>query len=120
MNSNTRFITYVSLSLGDIWQWTKPCKSPNEAHLAAENMVSARILEDRKIPRDFENYSTNVRKIFPDIVEEAQQFIGETREVILPEGTTPKQFQREFHTIHYSPDFEQEINDRKSLLENDE
>ena len=102
------YITYVTKSLGDVWQWTKPCKTPNQAHIAAENMVSARLLEDRNIPRNFDNYSVNLRKLFPNIILESQEFIGETREVLLPEHKSPKQFQREFHTVQYSPDFEQE------------
>tara|TARA_Y100001980_G_C14531610_1_gene307632 strand:- start:213 stop:545 length:333 start_codon:yes stop_codon:yes gene_type:complete len=109
------YITYISKSLGDIWQWTKPCKTPKQAQIAAENMVSARLLEDRNIPRDFENYSVNLRKFFPNIVREAKEFIGETREILLPESQTPKQFQREFHTIQYSPDFERERIDFESL-----
>tara|TARA_B100001113_G_scaffold148174_1_gene121545 strand:- start:2654 stop:3013 length:360 start_codon:yes stop_codon:yes gene_type:complete len=102
------YITFVSKSLGDVWQWTKPCKTPKQAHIAAENMVSARLLEDRNIPRNFDNYSVNLRKLFPNIILESQEFIGETREVLLPEHKSPKQFQREFHTVQYSPDFEQE------------
>ena len=115
MSSKVMYITHVAKSLGDIWQWTKPCKTPKQAQIAAENMVSARLLEDRNIPRNFENYSVNLRKLFPNIVQEAQEFIGETREILLPEHKSPKQFQREFHTVQYSPDFEQERIDYESM-----
>ena len=99
MSSRVRFITSVTCSLGDKWQWTKPCNTPQASTYAAENMVSARLMEDREIRRDFDNFGTKLRTMYPEIVEEAQQYIGETREVILPENITPKQFQKEFHTI---------------------
>ena len=101
MSSRVRFITSVSCSLGDKWQWTKPCNTPRASTYAAENMVSARLMEDREIRRDFDNFGTRLRNMHPEIVEEAQQYIGETREVILPENMTPKQFQKEFHTIQF-------------------
>ena len=100
MSSKVMYITHVSLSLGNQWQWTKPCRSPEASYKAAENMVSSRILEDRNIPRNFDNFSVRLRILYPDIVEESQQFIGETREVHVPEGMAPKEFQSKFHTVN--------------------
>ena len=97
MSGSTRFVTYVSLSLGDQWQWTKPCISEEKSYEAAENMVSACILDDRGIPRRFDNFGLRVRQLYPEIVREARLHIGETREVFLEEGMTPKEFQRKFH-----------------------
>lgn len=99
MSDSTRFVTYVSLSLGGRWQWTKPCRLPEESYKAAENMVSARLMEDSGVARDFQNFGIRVRQLYPDIVEEARQHIGETREVSLEEGMTPKEFQRKFHEV---------------------
>ena len=97
MSSSTRFVTYVSLSLGGQWQWTKPCISPEKSYEAAENMVSACLLDDRGISRRFDNFGLRVRQLYPEIVREARLHIGETREVFLEEGMTPKEFQRKFH-----------------------
>ena len=99
MSGSTRFVTYVSLSLGDQWQWTKPCISEEKSYEAAENMVSARILDDKGIPRGFDNFGLRVRQLYPEIVREARLHIGETREVSLEEGMTPKEFQRKFHQV---------------------
>ena len=99
MSGSTRFVTYVSLSFGDQWQWTKPCISEEKSYEAAENMVSACILDDKGIPRGFDNFGLRVRQLYPEIVREARLHIGETREVSLEEGMTPKEFQRKFHEV---------------------
>ena len=101
MSNSTRFITYVSLSLGGRWHWTKPCRLPKESYKAAENMVSARLMEDSGISRDLHNFGITIRQLYPDIVEEARQHIGKTLEVSLEEGMTPKEFQRKFHELRY-------------------
>ena len=105
MSSRTRYITHVSHTLGGHWQWTKPCYSPELSIKAAENMVCSRIMDDRGISRDLPgNFGLSLRKIYPDIVEESRQFIGETRMVVLLENETPKEFQKRFHEVQYSPD----------------
>ena len=101
MRHSTRFVTYVSMSLGGRWQWTKPCKLPEKSYQAAENMVSARIMDDKGTAIDFRNFGIRVRREYPEIIEEARQHIGETREVALEEGMTPKEFQRKFHEVRY-------------------
>lgn len=99
MSGSTRFVTYVSLSLGDQWQWTRPCISPEKSYEAAENMVSAYLMEDKGVPRRFDNFGLRVRQLYPEIVREARLHIGETREVSLEESMTPKEFQRKFHQV---------------------
>ena len=89
MGSRVRFVTHVTHTLGDKWQWTKPRKTPRESFEAAENMVSARLMEDRSIKRNFENFAVKLRVLFPEIIEEAQAFIGETREGISTSCTPP-------------------------------
>lgn len=101
MGDFTRFITFVDLSLGNRWRWTIPKKTPEGSYKAAENMVSARIMEDRGISRHFPNFSIRLRELYPKIVEEARKHIGETREVVLEEGETPKDFQRKFHQVRW-------------------
>ena len=32
-------------------------------------------------------------------------FVGETREVIVPEGMSPRKFRKEFHKVQFNPDF---------------
>jgi len=99
MSSSTRFVTYVSLSLGDRWQWTVPRPTPESSYESAENMVSARILEDKGISSSFSNFSIRLRQSYPEIVKEARRHIGETRKVVLEAGMTPKEFQRKFHEV---------------------
>ena len=31
-------------------------------------------------------------------------FVGETREVIVPEGMSPRKFRKEFHKVQFNPD----------------
>jgi hypothetical protein len=99
MSGSTRFVTYVNLTLGDRWQWTAPRATPGSSYKSAENMVAARIMEDRGISRSFPNFSIRLRQLYPEIVKEARGYIGETREVVLEVGMTPKEFQRRFHEV---------------------
>lgn len=99
MSGSTRFVTYVDLSLGDQWRWTIPKRTEGSSYEAAENMVTARLLEDRGIPRSFPNFGIRIRREYPEIVEDARRYIGETRKVTLEEGITPKEFQRKFHEV---------------------
>lgn len=99
MSGSTRFVTYVNLSLGDRWLWTIPKRTPGSSYEAAINMVSSRLMEDRGISRQFANFSIRLRQLHPEIVEEASLHIGETREVVLEDGVTPKEFQRKFHQV---------------------
>ncbi len=99
MSNSTRFVTYVSLSLGDQWQWTVPRTTPGSSYESAENMVAARIMEDRGISRSFSNFSIRLRQLYPEIVKESRRHIGETRKVVLEEEMTPKEFQRKFHQV---------------------
>lgn len=97
MSSSTRFVTYVDLSLGGRWQWTIPKRTPESSYEAAINMASSRLMEDKRISREFTNFGIRLRQLYPEIVEEASLHIGETREVVLEDGMTPKEFQRKFH-----------------------
>ena len=99
MSGRTKFVTHVRLSLGDQWHWTVPKPTSRSSYEAAENMVSSRIMEDRGIPRQFPNFGIRLRQLYPEIVKEAREYIGETREVILEVGETPKEFQRKFHNM---------------------
>lgn len=99
MSGSIRFVTYVDLSLGSQWQWTIPKRTPESSYEAAENMAAARIMEDRGVPRQFPNFGIRLRQLHPEIVKEARGHIGETREVILEEGMSPKEFQRKFHEV---------------------
>ena len=108
MHSAIRYVTYVSLSLGNKWQWTKPRGTPLASFRAAENMVCARLLEDKKMKRNFSDFGNTLRKEYPEIVAEAQQYIGETREVELLNEETPSQFQVRFHEVQFVPEEEEE------------
>ena len=99
MSGETKFVTHVRLSLGDQWHWTVPKPTPRSSYEAAENMVASRIMEDREIPRQFPNFGIRLRQLYPEIVKEAREYIGETREVRLEEKETPKEFQRKFHNM---------------------
>lgn len=114
MSNRTMYITSVSYTLGDKWKWTKPCSTPMKSWKAGENMVVARILEDRRECRDFANFGQTIRNKFPEIIEIAQQFIGETREVILHDGEKPKDFQRRFHEVQYIPQEHEIVSTKKS------
>ncbi len=99
MSGSTKFVTYVSLSLGDRLQWTVPRTTPEGSYVSAENMVSARLLEDKGISSSFSNFRIRLRQEYPEIVKEARRHIGETRKVVLAEAMTPKEFQRKFHEV---------------------
>ena len=111
IESKVRYITHVSISLPRKWLWTKPCKTPVASLLAAENMVCARLLwEAGFVPvNDLGSHATNgwthdVRNHYSWIHAGSHMFIGETREVIVPEGTSPKKFRKEFHKVQFNPD----------------
>ena len=38
------------------------------------------------------------------IHEGSHMFVGETREVIVPEGMSPRKFRKEFHKVQFNPD----------------
>ena len=111
IESKVRYITHVSISLPRKWLWTKPCKTPVASLLAAENMVCARLLwEAGFVPvNDLGSHATNgwthdVRNHYSWIHEGSRMFIGETREVIVPEGMSPRKFRKEFHKVQFNPD----------------
>ena len=99
MSGSTKFVTYVSLSLGDRLQWTVPRPTPEGSYVSAENMVSARLLEDKGISSSFSNFRIRLRQEYPEIVKEARRHIGETRKVVVEAGMKPKEFQRKFHEL---------------------
>ena len=104
MRTRTRYITYVSHTLGNRWQWTRPDRTPEKSLWRAVNMVGARLLEDMGLPRNFSDFGRTLRREYPEIIEEAQQYIGETREVEFLGDETPKQFRRRFHEVQYTPE----------------
>ena len=101
MGSRIMYVTSVRHTLRDHWSWTKPCGSRMRSLKAARNMICARLLDDKGISRDFTNFARTIATKMPEILEEAQQYIGETREVTVDDGETPKQFQRRFHEGQY-------------------
>ena len=114
IESKVRYITYVSISLPRKWLWTKPCKTPLASLMAAENMVCARLLQDYGWePKEFEGmfengFTHDIRRGLPEWVNEiSREFIGETREVIVPEGMSPRKFRKEFHKVQFNPDSSQ-------------
>lgn len=112
IESKVRYITYVSVSLPRKWLWTKPCKSLLASFLAAENMVCARLLSDDEWSiKDFDHgngWTHNVRTFFPSWLIEARKYIGETREVIVPKGMSPRKFRKQFHQVQFNQDLEEE------------
>ena len=106
IESRVRYITHVSISLPRNWIWTKPCKSPLASFMAAENMVCARLLQDCGWGlNDFNDFTNDIRMNVPMIVSDiCRNFIGETREVIVPEGMSPRKFRKEFHKVQFNPD----------------
>lgn len=108
IESKVRYITHVSISLPEKWVWTKPCKTPVASLLAAEDMVCARFLRDFGFnPNDWtllNGFTCDIRWEWPDLVMTSHAFIGETREVIVPEGMSPRKFRKEFHKVQFNPD----------------
>lgn len=108
IESKVRYVTHVSISLPERWAWTKPCRTPVESLLAAEDMVCARFLRDFGFnPNDwnrFNGFTNDIRWEWPDLVMSSHAFIGETREVIVPEGMSPRKFRKEFHKVQFNPD----------------
>ena len=54
--------------------------------------------------RNFSDFGNTLRKEYPEIVAEAQQYIGETRQVELLNEETPSQFQVRFHEVQFTPE----------------
>ena len=108
IESKVRYITHVSISLPEKWVWTKPCKTPVASLLAAEDMVCARFLRDFGFNPNhwtrFNGFTCEIRWEWPDLVMTSHAFIGETREVIVPEGMSPRKFRKEFHKVQFNPD----------------
>ena len=83
--------------------WTKPRRSKERSYQSAENMVSSKLLSERGIGTNFPDFGNTIRTNFPDVVVASREYIGETREIELPEGMNPKQYQVLFHTVRYNP-----------------
>ena len=112
IESKVRYITYVSISLPRKWLWTKPCKTPQASLMAAENMICARLLWETGFvpvsnlgPEATNGWTHDVRSHYSWILEGSHMFVGETREVIVPEGMSPRKFRKEFHKVQFNPDF---------------
>ena len=107
MNSRIRYVTYVEKSLSG-FVWTVPRLSKERSYRSAENMVSSKLLSDMGIDPGFCDFSNVLRTNYPEVVISSRQYIGETREIELPEGVTPKQFQSQFHVVRCNPLLEDE------------
>ena len=92
MATRTYFMTAVSHSL--VWAFAIPKRSMDEANYAAENAVTARLLKDLGIESPKKHYGAWVRAKHPELILEAQQYIGDTREVEIPDRMTPKEYRR--------------------------
>tara|TARA_B100001564_G_scaffold358497_1_gene377320 strand:+ start:829 stop:1332 length:504 start_codon:yes stop_codon:yes gene_type:complete len=107
--SQVRYITHVSISLPRKWLWTKPCKTPLASVMAAENMVCARLLWETGFvpvsdlgPEATNEWTHDVRSHYSWIHEGSRMFIGETREILLPEGMSPNRFRKNFHKVQFN------------------
>ena len=110
IESKVRYITYVSISLPRKWLWTKPCKTPQASLMAAENMICARLLWETGFvpvsnlgPEATNGWTHDVRSHYSWILEGSHMFVGETREVIVPEGMSLEN-SKEFHKVQFNPD----------------
>lgn len=102
MSSSKRYITYVEMSLSG-YIWTKPRCSRKRSYKSAENMVSSKMLKDIGIQPNFSDFSHILRTKYPEVVIASREYIGETREIELPEGINPGEFQSQFHFVKYNP-----------------
>ena len=68
-----------------------------------ENMVSSKILKEIEIPYNIPDFSHILRTKYPEVVIASREYIGETREIELPEGINPGEFQSQFHIVKYNP-----------------
>ena len=96
MTNTTRHIAYTTLGY---WSITRPRQTPGLALIAAENQVTRALLEDLGITPPTRDYRAWLLRHHPDLVEEAQAFIGVTIEVHLEEGETPRGFRQRFGRV---------------------
>ena len=111
IESKVRYVTHVAISLPRKWLWTKPCKTPQASLMAAENMICARLLWEAGFvpvsdlgPEATNGWTDDIRSHYSWIHEGSHMFVGETREVIVPEGMSPRKFRKEFHKVQFNPD----------------
>ena len=55
-------------------------------------------------PEATHGWTHDVRNHYSWIHEGSHMFVGETREVIVPEGMSPRKFRKEFHKVQFNPD----------------
>jgi len=92
MGTRTYFMTAVSHSL--VWAFATPKRSIAGAEYAAENAVTARLLNDLGIESPKKHYGAWVRAKHPELILEAQQYIGDTREVEIPDRMSAMEYRR--------------------------
>ena len=93
MTSTTRHIADTSLGY---WPTTRPKQTPGLARIAAENQITRALLQELGITPPSRDYRAWLLRHYPDLIEEAQAFIGVTIEVYLEEGETPRGFRERF------------------------
>ena len=82
---------------------TRPKSTPQGALYAAENQISRALLEKNKISADNigSKYGVWIRTVYPNIIQDAQEYISEVREIQLKDGETPRQFRIRYCRVSF-------------------
>jgi hypothetical protein len=106
-NSRTMYMTSISKYLR--YPYSNPSSSIEKSIISAENMICSALLNEANIDWSGLTYFTqDLRRYYPEFVEKAQQYIGETIEVDVPIDVTAKQYRIWFCSVTYDQTEESE------------
>jgi len=93
MSTRTYFMTATLHSIK--WAFAVPRLTEEKANISAENAIAFRLLKDRgiEVPKNVQ-FGIWVRLNHLELILEAQEFIGDTRKVEIPEGMKLREFRR--------------------------
>ena len=99
-NCRTMYITSISKYL--CYPYSKPSASIKKSIISAENMICSAILNEANICwSGWSHFTKDLRQHHPELVEKAQQYIGETIEVDVPIDVTARQYRIWFCSVTY-------------------
>lgn len=84
------------------YNYTKPQISIKKSLTAAENMVCSAIMKEENIDwAGITHFTSKLRRDYPEFVEKAQEYIGETIEVDVPTDMTPREYRIWYCTLTF-------------------
>ncbi len=103
METRTMYMTFTRINL--IYPWTRPRACAWKSTYSGINQIAAKLLEMKKIVAPSgKKFGIWVRREYPEIVVEAREYLGETREVEVPLDTSPREYREQFCTVQCNPE----------------